>query len=275
MDWQTFGHEKNKHLLEIQLNSNLLFGSFLFMGPAGIGKKTLALELATKLLNNNRLKGHPDFLYMDSGVVGVDEVRDFIESLNQKPFIANSKVAIIDNAENLNLESLNGLLKSIEEPKPNTSIFIISSAKLLPTIQSRCQISHFKKFTVKQLQDYCKDLNLEVIAEYLALSFGSIGRLKQFLEDKSLFVRAQNNLKLFKNLIKANNAEKLSMISNFSEEDIESLKDSILSWIFYSIENLSVTPDKFTNTKSLLIAYSSLNSNKNKKLILQNLFLNL
>jgi ATP-dependent Clp protease ATP-binding subunit ClpA len=52
MDWQTFGHEKNKKYLEILLNSESLFGSFLFLGPASIGKKTLAVELAGKLLNN-------------------------------------------------------------------------------------------------------------------------------------------------------------------------------------------------------------------------------
>jgi DNA polymerase-3 subunit delta' len=275
MHWQTFGHEKNKKYLEILLNSESLFGSFLFLGPASIGKKTLAVELAGKLLNSVKLEGHPDFLYIDSAKSGVENIRNFIESLNQKPFIGQCKVAIIDNAESLNVESLNALLKSIEEPKPQTAIFIISAAKLLPTIHSRCQVSYFNKFTPRQLSEYSKSFEFAVSPEHLALSFGSIGRLKNFLSDKKLFSDAENNLEKFKSLLKANNAERLAMISDFSEADVENLKSLILSWIFYSAENLSTAPQKFTTTKSLLSAYVSFNSNKNKKLVLQNLFLNL
>src|ERR1700722_14658809 len=97
--WQTFGHENAKKILDLQLKSGKLAHAYLFAGPQGVGKKTLALELAGKILSSQNLPIHPDFAILDqTESISVERMQQFMEGLSFKPFLGAKKVAIINNA---------------------------------------------------------------------------------------------------------------------------------------------------------------------------------
>lgn len=98
-------------------------------------------------LKNENLSNNPDIFTINQNTGWTIELtRQIKHFLSQKPFNHPNKIVIISQAENLNIESQNALLKMLEEPGEN-NYFILSSSKptkLLPTIISRCQIIKFK-----------------------------------------------------------------------------------------------------------------------------------
>lgn len=131
-------------LLKIYLQSGALPQTLLFIGPDGIGKKQFALHLAAKLLNVSSLENHPDFHLLapegKGGVYAIDTVRHLIDKEHSAPFLASRKVFVLDSAERMQPASANALLKTLEEPSPDTQFILITSSPqdLLPTILSRC-----------------------------------------------------------------------------------------------------------------------------------------
>ncbi len=89
-----------------------------------------------KMFNSN---SHPDVYILDKDSIKVEDANNITNKLATKPIIANKKLFIILNAENMNEIAQNKLLKSLEEPNPNT-VFILTSTKtdkILPTVLSR------------------------------------------------------------------------------------------------------------------------------------------
>ena len=114
----------------------------------GWGHEQLLAEASMALLENTDQRvieefAHPDFRWVvpDGAVIKIDQVRRINEFAVQTPQIAPRKVAAISDAHLLNPNSANALLKTLEEPPPNTHIILATPywGKLLPTIRSRCQ----------------------------------------------------------------------------------------------------------------------------------------
>ena len=140
--------------------------SILLSGPKGLGKSTFAYHIINCLLskseerkysikdfiideNNLSYKQlsantHPNFFLIENNLlerdIKIEQIRDLLKFLNKTTYIRNLKIVLIDNAENLNLNSSNALLKAIEEPQNNTFFFIIqnNASKILDTVKSRC-----------------------------------------------------------------------------------------------------------------------------------------
>ena len=160
-------HSVWQHLINDHLNNHIAH-AYLFSGPVGIGKALTAKAyikylvqadkfLAKRIDENNFI----DLLYIskqDQGEITIDNIRKAHDFFNQTPAEGKYKFVIIDGAEELNLNAANALLKILEEPKPNTHLFLISHAayKLLPTIRSRCQNIKFKPLEIQgsEMEDF-------------------------------------------------------------------------------------------------------------------------
>lgn len=128
--------------------------AWLLQGEEGIGKRLLAEAFALKLLGDNpknkRLmeqRAHPDYKIIDraqatkTGVLSVETVRSALPFMRETRVIAPYRVLIIDALDHLNRNAANAALKLVEEPQPNTVMFLINHARgrILPTLKSRCR----------------------------------------------------------------------------------------------------------------------------------------
>jgi DNA polymerase-3 subunit delta' len=177
MSWHGIhGHDEVVERFRRALGRGRLASSFLFVGPEGVGKRSFALKLAQVLLCGTRPEAamdpcgqcpacaqvaaqtHPDLelvakpkdrsflpLELFIGDKGHRMRRGLCRNLSLKPFMGGRKVAVVDDADFLNAEGANSLLKTLEEPPPRSVLILIgtSPAKQLPTIRSRCQLVRF------------------------------------------------------------------------------------------------------------------------------------
>jgi len=189
MSWHgILGHDDVVEQYRRALKRGRLASSFLFAGPEGVGKRAFALKLAQALLCRTRPEAalepcetcpscaqvaagtHPDLAVVERPkdrafiplelLIGDKEHRGregLCHHLALKPYMGGRKAAVIDDADYLNPEGANCLLKTLEEPPPRSVLILIgtSPAKQLPTIRSRCQLIRFRA------------LQPEVVAELL------------------------------------------------------------------------------------------------------------
>ena len=111
----------------------------------------------------------------------VDAVRSLEAEANFRPFEARARFFIIDNADRMNEEASNALLKTLEEPSPTSHIFLVSSrpSALLPTIRSRCQTLRFAPVDARQIEGFLEGKKQFSVADAALLSKlarGSVGR---------------------------------------------------------------------------------------------------
>lgn len=163
-----------KHIVKTLKNAlatNKIAHAYLFCGPRGTGKTTMA-KLFAKALNCQEGVGHicnkcsdcveitngshPDVIEIDAASNnGVEQVRDLIDKVNYLPIEGKYKVYIIDEVHMMTTSAFNALLKTIEEP-PAHVIFILATTEphnILPTILSRCQRYDFTKVSDADIEE--------------------------------------------------------------------------------------------------------------------------
>ncbi len=213
---QITGH---RHLLELTARAatrGTLPPSLIFAGPEGVGKRMGAMALA-QLMNCLALaktggsdacgecaackriaRGvHADVLLIepgDTGAIKIDQVRDAIERSAYRPFEGRRRVVIVDDAESLNSEAQNALLKTLEEP-PAASTFVLVTSRpdtLLPTVLSRCQRLRFGRLSPAEVAAVLiREHKYEESDAHAAasLSDGSIGRALEGATDEFVDAR--------------------------------------------------------------------------------------
>tara|TARA_Y100000741_G_scaffold70009_1_gene50911 strand:- start:3394 stop:4329 length:936 start_codon:yes stop_codon:yes gene_type:complete len=188
----------NKIFLELKnlYDKNILPNKIIFSGNGGIGKSTLVYHLINYIfsffeenkydfnnnliLNNNRSYNlilnntHPNFFLISADDekknIQISKIRDMISFTNKSSFNNDYKIILIDNVEYLNINSVNALLKIIEEPNNKIFFFLIHDCKkkLLDTLKSRCIKFNFNlnkedklrvvnKFTSDDFYDHLND----------------------------------------------------------------------------------------------------------------------
>ena len=171
---QTFkeivGQEYIIKTLTNAIASGMISHAYLFSGPRGSGKTSIARLLAKAVNCENLTSFEPcnqcsscleikqgkaiDLIEIDAASHrGIDEIRELREGIRFGPTKSKYKVFIIDEAHQLTREAANALLKTLEEP-PSYAIFILATTeihKMIPTIISRCQRFDFRKLTLEEI----------------------------------------------------------------------------------------------------------------------------
>ena len=208
MQQQIIGHEQIITQLRHAIGSDRIAGAYLFAGATGVGKETVAIHFA-KSINCTEFNedacgtciscrktdagNHPDIqIVSPAGAwIRIDQIRELQKRIVYRPLEGARVVVILREAERMNLEAANCLLKTLEEP-PAESVLILLTTNLdalLPTIRSRCQIIKLNPLPPSELALYLnKRSNL---GEREALSVatragGAVGKALTHLESRNV-----------------------------------------------------------------------------------------
>ena len=171
------GHDHVKAVLARLLERGRLPGALLLCGPSGVGKKTLALEIARGLICEaggvsacGRCGGclragksiHPDIFLIEPATptaIKIDQVREASRQILSGPFEGRARVFVIDEAHLMTEEASNALLKSLEEPPATSHVMLVTGSPqaLLPTIRSRCQTVRVGALPLSVIEEYLRD----------------------------------------------------------------------------------------------------------------------
>ena len=209
-----FGYKKYFNSLKVLFERKKLPKVILLNGPKGSGKSTFSYHFINYLLSHNEDDSynidnfniseknssykkichytHPNFFLLKNNLleenIKIEQIRSLLVFLNKSTYSKNLKIVLIDNAEYLNINSSNAILKSLEEPKDNTFFFIINdSANSVPeTIKSRCvEFKIFLNSLEKKEIFYhlAKQYNMSVNPNIIEddIYFNSPGNLIKFL----------------------------------------------------------------------------------------------
>ncbi|MBR5129923.1 MAG: hypothetical protein IKV03_01700 [Alphaproteobacteria bacterium] len=243
-----------KEQIKSILKQGKMTGSWMIIGPYGVGKKAFAENLCSFLLTGNwehKLDFHPDVKWVERSLteeekketvkailagkevsqsdegrarkkeITVDDIRDALKFLSLKSSGSGLRILIINLADEMNENASNALLKMLEEPYPNTLILLLcqNTGRLLPTIRSRCRKIMLRPLPLDTIcnqirQNFPDCKDVELIA---TLCDGSIGLAKDIIEN--------NGIELYQNVLSlcvpSNqlNIEKLILFADMIQKD--------------------------------------------------------
>lgn len=274
---EVIGQEHVVQTLTNSIKGNNISHAYLFSGPRGSGKTTIARIFAKAINCSSDPRGTPgfepcnkcsscleimqgnsiDLIEIDAAShTGVDDVRELIGGLKFSPVKSKYKIFIIDECHQLSKPAFNALLKTLEEP-PAHAIFILAtteSHKMIPTIISRCQKFDFKRLRVpeiiKKLEFISKKENVKFDDSALSLialnSRGSFRDAESLLDECMSFSNEKNIIKTedIKELLGIVEVGEISKFVDFLIS--KNTKDAIL--FLNSIMDNGVDLQEFTKT---------------------------
>lgn len=225
---QSFSNMIGQNAVKAHLQKSLQTGkvshAYIFYGEKGSGKKSLADLYARALqcesggdepcnqctsckqaFHHNQ----PDIIYVQHekpAIISVDEIRRQVNnSIAIKPYSSNRKIYIIDEAEKMNVQAQNALLKTLEEP-PSYAVIILLTTNLegmLQTIRSRCVTLTMKPVSDKEIQRYLmKEVQIPDYKAGVCAAFarGNVGRAMELAVSAEFEELKEETLQLMQQL---------------------------------------------------------------------------
>lgn len=261
--WPFVGNERAVEMLRRSLRSGRMGHAYLFTGPAGVGKRTLALNFAMAVncpgepppgqlwpdmpcglcssCNKTAHGLHPDVVEINlqtqslsagedvgkgkntpSKEIKIDVIREMQATTGLSPHSGRWKVYVIDDADRMNEEASNCLLKTLEEPAPNTLIILLApdQASVLPTISSRCLHVPLRPLSRTLVASSLVDMwgaDEEQAGTLAALSGGRLGTAVKMLNDREALTRRRAALEEMSLLSGAPVSERINIAARLAK----------------------------------------------------------
>lgn len=253
------GHAQVVAQLERALRSGQVSHAYIFTGPEGIGKSTLALEFARALLCERityettaacgecsacrkvSAGSHPDLAVIETQAgkrwLDVESVREMSRVANLAPTLGSWRVFLIPLAEHMTLPGANAFLKTLEEPPPGVVLLLTAenTDALLPTILSRCQMLPLQPLTPEEITEAL--VNAWSAAptdarELATLANGRLGWAVRALDHLDLRTQRADDLARISRLVGMRTDERLRQVATLAP-DVERAARLLDLWLFW------------------------------------------
>ncbi|GAB6159182.1 DNA polymerase III subunit delta' [Desulfotomaculum varum] len=248
------GHQEVTRTLKNTLQRNRVAHAYLFMGPPGIGKQTVARAYAGALLCQQPQAGdacggcrscrqmaggnHPDFYRLAPGgsTLKIEQIRELQGRVQYKPYQSQRQVFVVERAEAMTPEAANCFLKTLEEPAGQTVFILLSDQPyaLLPTILSRCQQFQFRPLSNREVAAGLVSLgglDSQRAAQLAPLAGGSMGRALRLAREGEQWPLRTKVLELAQQLAQINQSGALALAEQLAEDRNQAADFlEIISW---------------------------------------------
>jgi len=256
-NWKLTGHEWAVDMLKRHVVNGTTRHAYLFAGPPGLGRRTLALRFAQALncptpvstgipcgtcrdCKQIESMRHADLSVVqadsEGGILKVDQIREVRKTLTYKPYQSKYRVALFLRFHEANDNAANALLKTLEEA-PSYAVLILTAdnpEQLLPTILSRCEVLRLRPLKLEEVQRDLESRGVESgRAKLIAhISSGRPGYARRLVEDDMLLEKREERLNDLLTLLPASRVEKFKYAEQLSK-DKDSMRQTILFWLSY------------------------------------------
>src|SRR5215212_10163795 len=256
-NWNLVGHEWAVDMLKKHVIHGTTRHAYLFAGPPGLGRRTLALRFAQALNCQTPVESgipcgecrdcrqsasmqHVDLTVTNAdaegGTMKVDQIREMRKTLTLKPYQSRFRVALFLRFQEANDSAANALLKTLEEA-PSYAVLILTAdnpEQLLPTIVSRCEVFRLRPLKFEEVQGALESRGLESgKAKLIAhISGGRFGYALRLIGNEAILEKREERLNDLLSLISASRVEKFAYADKLSR-DKESMRQAVLIWLSY------------------------------------------
>ncbi len=246
------GHKDILNFFEKALAADRLHHAYLFVGPEGLGKQTMARHFAAQLFDIDAavLETQPDFSFLEQGInektgktkknIAIEQIHKLRHFFQGRPLLKTRKIAIINDADRMSIGAMNALLKTLEEPRGDAMVFLIAKDEygILPTIQSRCQRLYVHPVLQSDIAAYLEstDLDESIRHEMVTASVGFPGRVISWIEDMEVYNDYKKEIIRCESLMGVPLYKKLALVDDlFGKKDDHiatrnALQDTLQLW---------------------------------------------
>ena len=258
MDWGIIGHSWAVDLLSEHVALGRERHAYLFTGPSGVGRRTLALRFAQALSCPNppapgqpcrvcptcrRIEHmqHPDLAVVqaeqEGGTLKIDQVRELQHTLSMAPYEARYRVTLVLRFEEAHTSAANAMLKTLEEPPPRVVVILTARSveNLLPTIASRCEILRLRTLSLDETAaglHAMRSVSQEQAQRLAHMSDGRPGYAIRLFEQPGLLEKRQAWLDELVDMLASSRRDRFGYAKEFAENK-EHRDDKLQVWLTF------------------------------------------